>query len=33
MVDIAKRLGDEEIQALATYAEGLHPAAVAKKAD
>jgi cytochrome c553 len=33
MVDIAKRLSDEEIQALATYAEGLHPTAVAKKAD
>jgi cytochrome c553 len=33
MVDIAKRLSDEEIQALATYAEGLHPAAVAKKSD
>jgi cytochrome c553 len=31
MVDIAKRLSDEEIQALATYAEGLHPAAVARK--
>jgi cytochrome c553 len=33
MVDIAKRLSDEEIQALATYAEGLHPATVAKQAD
>jgi cytochrome c553 len=33
MVDISKRLSDEEIQALATYAEGLHAAAVAKKAD
>ena len=33
MVDIAKRLSDEEIQGLATYAEGLHPAAAAKKAD
>jgi cytochrome c553 len=32
MVDIAKRLSDEDIQALATYAEGLHPAAVAKAA-
>ena len=31
MVQIAKRLSDEEIQALATYAEGLHPAAVANK--
>ena len=33
MVDISKRLSDEEIQALATYAEGLHAAAVAKQAD
>ena len=33
MVEISKRLSDEEIQALATYIEGLHPAAVAKKAD
>jgi cytochrome c553 len=33
MVDIAKRLSDEDIQALATYVEGLHPAAVAKKAE
>jgi cytochrome c553 len=33
MVDISKELSDEEIQALATYAEGLHPVAVAKQAD
>ena len=33
MVDIAKRLTDEEVQGLATYIEGLHPAAVAKKAE
>ncbi len=32
MVDIAMRLSDEEIQGLATYIEGLHPAAVARKA-
>jgi cytochrome c553 len=33
MVEISKRLSDEEIQGLATYMEGLHPAAVAKAAD
>jgi cytochrome c553 len=33
MVDIAKRLSDEEIQGLATYIEGLHHAEVAKKAE
>jgi cytochrome c553 len=33
MVEIAKRLTDEEIQGLATYVEGLHHAAVAKKAE
>jgi cytochrome c553 len=33
MVDIAARLTDEEIQGLATYVEGLHHVAVAKKAE
>jgi len=33
MVDIAQRLSDEEMQGLATYVEGLHPAAAAKKAE
>jgi len=33
MTEISKRLSDEEIQGLATYIEGLHPAAVARKAD
>ena len=33
MVEIAKRLSDEEIQGLATYIEGLHHAPVAKKAE
>jgi cytochrome c553 len=33
MVTIAQRLTDEEIQGLATYVEGLHPAEVAKKAE
>ena len=33
MVEIAKRLSDEEIQGLATYMEGLHAAPVAKKAE
>ena len=33
MVDIAKRLTDEDIQGLATYIEGLHHATVAKKAE
>jgi cytochrome c553 len=33
MVDIAKRLSDEEIQGLSTYFEGLHPVAVAKQAE
>jgi len=33
MVEISKRLTDEEIQGLATYVEGLHPVAVAKKAE
>jgi cytochrome c553 len=33
MVEISKRLSDEEIQGLATYMEGLHAATVAKKAD
>ena len=33
MVDIAKRLTDEEIQGLSTYVEGLHHAAPAKKAE
>lgn len=32
MVDIAMRLSEEEIQGLATYIEGLHPAAAARKA-
>ena len=32
MVAIAKRLSDEDIQALATYAEGMHAAPVAKAA-
>ena len=33
MVDIAKRLSDEDIQGLATYIEGLHHADAAKKAE
>jgi cytochrome c553 len=33
MVEISKRLSDEEIQGLATYIEGLHHAGVAKKAE
>jgi cytochrome c553 len=33
MVDIAKRLSDEDIEGLATYIEGLHHADAAKKAE